>query len=234
MWVLAAVLLLFCLLLFSPLCLRFTLFEGNAALEVRLLFFRFSVFGEKKEKKKKREKPVRAKKGGSKRRQPKKQEKKKSPLSGPWDAERLGAAARLGKELLLSCGRAGGFLLKKARLKRLWVEIMVVRQDACQTAAQSGKLNAWFYGALSLLENYLQPEDLYVSIYPGFWAIQEKTAADVIFSFTPARLLGAGCLLLFGALRSLIRFVRPPASQAGRSPADTSEEAAGSNIQKGS
>ena len=48
------------------------------------------------------------------------------------------------------------------------------------------------------------------------------------------RKLPALPLLLFGALRSLIRFVRPPASQAGRSPADTSEEAAGSNIQKGS
>ena len=230
MWVLTAVLALLFLLLCSPLRLRFTLFEGSAALEIRLLFFRFHI----PPKNHKREKPQKVKKNAAKKEPgPQKRKKKKAgPLSGPWNTERLYAALTLVKELLLSCGRAGAFLLKKTRLERLWVEIMVVRQDACQTAAESGKLNAWFYGVLSFLENYIRPEDLYLNIYPGFWAAREKTAAEAIVSFTPARLLGAGCLLLYGGLRSFFRFTRPPQNKAGRSPAASSgseRAAVGSN-----
>lgn len=232
MWILAAVLALVCLLLLSPIRLRFTLLDGKAQLQVRLLFFRLRFPNEKGKKKK--GKPKGAKKSAVQKAPAKKQKKKESGLfSGPWNGERLRAAAVLLWELLVSCGRSGAFLLKKVRLKRLWAEVMVVRQNAHLTAEESGKLNAWCYSALSLLRNFIQPEDLYLNIYPGFWATQETAAADVIVSVTPARLLGAGCLLAYGALQSLFRFSRPAKKRAGRSPAAGPEgAAAGSHIGK--
>lgn len=223
MWVLAAVLILLGLLLVSPVRMRFTLFYGEPVLEIRLLFFRLRLpaKGKKKAQKKKKTKTNAAKKADGR----VKKKKASSLLSGPWDGERIRSTLLVLKDLLAACGRAGGFFLKGLRLKKLWLEIMVVRPDAHQTAVESGKLNAWFYGALSFLQNYVQPRDLYLRVYPGFWAAQETVAAEAILSFTIARLLGALLLLLAGSLKPLFTFIQSSQNKGELSHAAAPEEA---------
>lgn len=224
MWVLAGILAALLVLLLSPLRFHFTLYQGEAALRVRYLFFRLR-FPSKKHKKGKAKKQEKRKppKEGKRKGKKKEKGKKESPFSGPWDNERICQLAELLRELLAALGHAGAFLLRGLRIQRIWLQMQVVKKDAQQTGAESGRLNAWFCGLIALLQNYVRLKDVYLNIYPGFWGAKEPATAELIFSITPARLCGMAGILIGRGVRLLVRFLR--LSKAGGPSADPAEAA---------
>lgn len=209
MRVLAGILAVLLVLLFSPLRFHFTLYQGEAALRVRYLFIRLRFPPKKPKKKKEKPKKQKAKKESGHKKK-KKKEKKESPFSGPWDIARVCQMAELLRGLLAALGHAGAFLLRGLRIRRIWLQMRVVKKDAQQTGIESGRLNAWFCGLITLLQNYVRLKDIYLNIYPDFGGAKESVTAELLFSITPARLFGMAGILIGRGVVLLVRFLRLP------------------------
>lgn len=197
----AAVLILLFLL---PVRVHVTLFDGRTGVEVRYLFFRLRIPPKKKKKaagkaEKKKKAAKTAKKKPSK---PKLQKEKKKK---PWDAERIRRLAQLIAGALRGVGRAGRFLLRGVCIDTLRLQMQIARADAFQTAFESGKLNAAIYPAAALIQSWMKVRELYLNIYPGFWAQEETVAFEMRLHVSPARGAGAVCVLLGSVVRALLR-----------------------------
>lgn len=195
------------LLFLLPVRVHVTLFDGRTGVEVRYLFFRLRIPSEKKkkaagkaEKKKKTAKAAKAAKKKPSKPKPKKEKQKK-----PWDAERIRRLAQLIAGALRGAGRSGRFLLRGVCIDTLRLQMQIARADAFQTAFESGKLNAAVYPAAALIQSWMKVREVYLNIYPGFWAQEETIAFEMRLHVSPARGAGAVCVLFGSVVRALLR-----------------------------
>lgn len=195
----------FILLLLAPVVVYVSLFDGVPHLEVRYLFFRLNLPSEKKKKasapKKAEKKSRKADKPGTK--HPAKKHKKEK---APWNAERVENLIRLIGDGLHGLGRSGRFFLRGIRVDTCKLQIMVVRDSVYETAMQSSRLNAVIYPVAALMQNILVFRDIYLNIYPGFWAEKENVAFETQARASLVRALGTALLLSGSLIAALVRF----------------------------
>lgn len=220
MWIALGILAALALLLLAPIRLTCTISQGKGELVIRYLFFRF-VFPKKGIPKdtarKKPEKKKKPKKTGKAAPEP--------PEPGKWDSSRIQDVIELAGAVLRAVGKAGHTFLRGLHIKTVALQMLVVRGDACQTAAASGKLNAVVYSAAAFVQNFVKIKKLMIHIVPCFWCREESVSFQGKVSVRPMRFLMAGAILLVNSAGPLLAFLRKQKEGARPEKAGASQEA---------
>lgn len=128
---------------------------------IRVLFFLKLDLAEMAKKREK--KPGQEENKPKKQKKPKK-EKPKAQKSPKEFSEQLGMVV----DLLSSVKGGAGILIRNFRLYKIYLHLVVAREDAAQTAISYGKCNAAVYTAYALAENFLNMARPEIAIEPDF------------------------------------------------------------------
>lgn len=172
LYILLAILLLIALLLFLPVTLLVE-YQDKLQLHAKYAFFTFDLL-QQKPKKQKKEEPKQSKQPVKKRKGffLKIKDKPYQGLEGFIDFIALVVDSLT--EILPIVGK----LLKKVRVKTLRLHMTVTGEDACQTAIQFGKINAYLYSSYAFLSNCVQIEKTQFAIRPDYTGGKNQIALN--------------------------------------------------------
>lgn len=138
---------------------------------------------------------------------PKKKEKKESPQKPKkkLDSGQFIELLSLVKSALQSLGRPLGWFLGRLRLRDLWLDFVIVQEDAHQTALRYGQIQAALHSLLGLLDKRIRwkPEDL--QIRADFIAEEERLWGGFSLTLRPLWLLIFGLWFLGRFVKKLIQ-----------------------------
>ncbi len=104
------------------------------------------------------------------------------------------------KMLLDSSGKAFKYLIKKIRLKDLYINIKVSSEDAYECAMNFGKINSLIYNILLYLDKNITVKKKSIYIIPGY--NEKKSNYD--FSFNLKLKTG---VIIFASINILVRYI---------------------------
>lgn len=95
-------------------------------------------------------------------------------------------------------------LLRRTSLAKLRLRMVVVGEDAAETAIKFGKVNAQVFAAVALLEGTIRLKAEQIEVVPGFGAEQGEISYSGVVRFVPLALLIAGAQIAFWGLVSAL------------------------------
>ncbi len=154
-----------------------------------------------------KDKPARTKKRSNKKaktdqsppKKPSKAAQIKEELRAAFRQDGVAATARYLQRLAELAGQAAGKMLRAITVDRLRLRLLVVvQEDAAETALLYGRLSGVVYPAVAVLERFMRIRRRDVRVEPGFLQTCGRVTADVRLHAVPVRLLWAA---LWFALR---------------------------------
>lgn len=145
----------------------FASYNENLTLELKVLFFRYTLVPfEKKEKKKKKRKVKKKRKSDKK--TEKKKEKKQSVLKKYTDKHGVDGLVSIISELASLVGTTLKGLFEHIVIEKLDVDIIIRGEDAADTAIKYGKICGVFYSAVALILETARFDDYNLNLTPDF------------------------------------------------------------------
>lgn len=182
LYVLVVILVLFVVILFSPVCLEGAYSKERIYLLAKWLFIKYDIYPpdkKKQEKKKikaaKKEKKKELKEAKAVRRGKIPKEKKKKHLFGDMKPIEF---LKLFASVISQMGKTARTILRRTTFKNFSLEVTVGGEDAAKAALTYGEICAFTYPALGLLHANSKMKNPKVNIFADY----EKEETDVNFS----------------------------------------------------
>ena len=205
-----AVLILLFILLCLPICVRFSVADGECALSVRYLFFsRRLLPGEASDS---TEKPP--KKSGQKKK-PGSGEKKKS-LGDTIKEKPPGELLRLALDTVKKCIAPVRRFFRRTTLARFNLRIVVAGKDAADTALRYGRYQSIVPLSIAAVDRTVRLRAEHIDIVPGFCAEKESFAISGEARVCPLALLAVLINLGITALCAINALNKIPAKQKNK------------------
>jgi len=185
MKILLIILLLLLGLLLLPLCFVLR-WQDELQLELRIFFWHKTLLPAPPKPPKEKAAEAAAKSAEPAEKKPKKK----------LDSGQLLQLLSLVKSALQSLGRPLGWFLRQLRLRDLWLDLVIVQEDAHQTALRYGQIQAALHSLLGLLDRHIRwkPQDL--QIRADFIGEEERLWGGFSLTLRPLTLLTFGLWFL--------------------------------------
>lgn len=209
-WIVLGILAFVLLLLLLPVHVSLR-FREELEVRVRYAFVSLRVYPrpEKPEKKEKK-KAARAHRGAKK----KETEEKLPQLEKLFKEDGVSAVAAYLQMMAKLAADALRRALRVIVVDRLQVRLIVVGEDAADTAVRYGKICAAVYPAQAVLETVMKVRRRQIDVEPGFLQEKSSTAVDLRAHVQPLRVLAAAVGLL---VRWLVNTVRQESAKEAAS-----------------
>ena len=223
--ILAFLLLVLLLILFTPVRVRFTYDQGDMALRLKFGPLRIQILPGPERS----ERPKKEKKESKKKPEKEKKEKPKKPKAKINREQIFYALEKLPPIL----GRALKRTWKSIRIEPLKVYLLVAGNDPADTAVLYGRLEAGIAAGLPMLERVIRIKDEDIRLYPDFTQQEMDCIADVGLSLRPWNIVTMGVRALASLIKWYLGFrklaspppVEEPEEQTEEKKDDTSEAA---------
>ena len=176
MWILLSILAILLFLLVLPVTAE-AAYQEELTLNIRYLFFRFSILPAKPKEETEDKSPKEKKKKSKEKTEP----KKKKKITLDFVLEIL----ELVKQALSSLRDPLGWFLKKIRYRDLWLDIAVCQEDAHQTALRYGQVQAIFHSVFSLLQSRIDIQTTKIRIKADFIGEEERFSGGIKIKLRP-------------------------------------------------
>ncbi len=195
--ILGVILLLLLIVLFSPFRLYVQYKDKKPYLQFRYLFFKKTLVGGKP----KASTPAKKKAPSQKGKKEEKPEKKKSGLM----PESLSGKIELAKGLIKAGGKALRRLIRRIKIKELYIDIDVSDEDAYECALKFGKTNIIVYNAVTLLSQFVRIRKKSIAVKCIYNRPESVYNISCTVFITPAALICIALALAFAFLAIIIK-----------------------------
>lgn len=197
LYIIGGILLFFFLILMIPLSFRFK-FDGEPELFLRYLFLKIRLVPPK-EKESSQEKKTEEKK------QPeKKPQKKKSNFKKLYEKQGFDGLLEIIKEAVSIVKNASEKTLRHTVIKNLKIDIIIVGDDAADTAMKYGYACAAIYPAVSFIDSSMKLKRREIDIAAGFNEKQMKIFVESKVNIRPMFLLGTVITAVFRGIKLIL------------------------------
>ncbi len=197
LYVLLGIILLLFLLLLCPMYIYFN-FSEYLEIKIKFLFFSFTLFP-KKEKKNVNNKTI-------KKNDKEKDEKlkvKENKISGIIKEKGFGGFLKILKEIIKIVLGSAKELFKKIYIDFIDLSIVVVGEDAADTAIKYGKVYSFISFASSVLLKNSDLNNSHINIVPGFNFEESKVNCATKIHFIPLSIVKIALCMLFNFIKNL-------------------------------
>ena len=199
--IIGVILLLLLIVLFSPFRLYVQYKDKKPYLQFRYLFFKKTLVGGKPKASTPAKKKAPSQKGKKEKKKEEKPEKKKSGLM----PESLSGKIELAKGLIKAGGKALRRLIRRIKIKELYIDIDVSDEDAYECALKFGKTNIIVYNAVTLLSQFVRIRKKSIAVKCIYNRPESVYNISCTVCITPAALICIALALAFAFLAIIIK-----------------------------